>query len=310
MRDSVLSMGLIPPHYLDAVGVLERGVMAEDSLDFKPIATGTFLGYETPDQSGVEEGATRHAVFLVTNRHVVDGEDELYIRFNQGSGSERFQLVMEHEDGSPAFSVSEHFDLAICPINAETMRDAGADFSVLPERAHLDLQGIQSLEIVGGDAVFTLGFPMGIAGTEKKYAIVRSGVVARVDREIVDETGCFLIDCPVFPGNSGGPVVLRPEALALGNQPPRKKVHVIGIVSGYVPYTDTAISEQTQRPRVSFEENSGLAHVVPMDAVNELVKPIMDSFQDDGQKPASETNAEDEAPSATPPADDLKSLPG
>jgi hypothetical protein len=216
---------------------------------------------------------------------------------------------MEHEDGSPAFSVSEKFDVAVCPINAEAMRDAGADFSVLPERAHLDLQGIQSLNVVGGDAVFTLGFPMGIAGTEKKYAIVRSGVVARVDREIVDETGCFLIDCPVFPGNSGGPVVLRPEALTLGDQPPRKKVHVIGIVSGYVPYTDTAISEQTQRPRVSFEENSGLAYVVPMDAVNELVKPIMDSFLDDGQKPTSETSAEDEPPSAASPPDSLKSLP-
>jgi hypothetical protein len=219
---------------------------------------------------------------------------------------------MKHEDGSAAFSISQRFDVAACPINAEAMREAGADFSALPERAHLDLEGIESLGVVGGDDVFTLGFPMGIAGTEKKYAIVRGGVIARVDREIVDETGCFLIDCPVFPGNSGGPVVLKPEAVSLGKQPPRTKVHVIGIVSGYVPYTDTAISEQTQRPRVSFEENSGLAYVVPMDAVNELIRPIMDSLLEKDEGSGSETSAQDE-PSGnddrTSSPDDLKHLP-
>ena len=304
-------MTLIPAHYLDAVGVLERGVMVEQSLDFKPVATGTFLGYKMPDQTGVAKGATRHAMFLVTNRHVIEGEDELYIRFNQGSGSERFRLATKHEDGTAVFSISQQFDVAACPINAEAMREAGADFSALPERAHLDLAGIESLGVVGGDDVFTLGFPMGIAGTEKKYAIVRGGVIARVDREIVDETGCFLIDCPVFPGNSGGPVVLRPEVVSLGKQPPRKRVHVVGIVSGYVPYADTAISEQTQRPRVTFEENSGLAYVVPMDAVNELIRPMMESLLEGGDKPGSETSAEDEpsGEGTSSSTDDLKSLP-
>jgi hypothetical protein len=37
------------------------------------------------------------------------------------------------------------------------------------------------------------------------------------------------------------------------------------VVSGYVPYQDVAISVQTNRPRVIFEENSGMAAVIPID---------------------------------------------
>jgi hypothetical protein len=65
-----------------------------------------------------------------------------------------------------------------------------------------------------------------------------------------------LIDAAVFPGNSGGPVVARlPMYSGL-------VIKLIGIVHAYVPYRETAISMQTLKPRVIFEENSGLG-VVP-----------------------------------------------
>ena len=301
-------MSRIPPHYLDAVGVLEVGETTEEAMEFRPVATGTLLGYRSLDQAGVQEGFTRRGVFLVTNKHVIDGRDELYIRFNQGSGSERFRLAVKRDDGSDAFRVNERFDVAVTGIAQEALREAGAEFAAIPEEALLDLEGLESLGIVGGDTVFTLGFPMGIAGDAKKYAIVRGGVMARVDREIVDSTGAFLIDCPVFPGNSGGPVILPTELHTLGEQEPRKRVHVIGIVSGYLPFQDMAISAQTQRPRITFEENSGLANVVPLDAVHELVRPLL--HQLDAKEEQSETTEDAEIlPEVDDPESPQEALP-
>ena len=43
------------------------------------------------------------------------------------------------------------------------------------------------------------------------------------------------------------------------------------MVQSYVPYQDVAISVQTKRARITFDENSGLASVIPVDRVNELM---------------------------------------
>lgn len=271
----------IPPHYLDAVAVLEVGQMGEEEMTFQPVATATIFGYEIENQSGVPEGLVSRLPILVTNKHVIQDLDELYIRFNQGSesGSERFRMPLHPEDGVHLFQTSEQYDIAATLLPGNALREAGADFTPIPDAAMLDLAGLEAAQITGGDTVFTLGFPMGLAGDEKKYAIVRAGVIARLDREIIEKTGGFLIDCAVFPGNSGGPVILPTEMHTLGPEQPRRRVHVIGIVSGYLPYEDVAISQQSKTPRVSFIENSGLASVVPLDAVHELARPIVQAVE-------------------------------
>lgn len=43
------------------------------------------------------------------------------------------------------------------------------------------------------------------------------------------------------------------------------------IVSNYLTYTDTAVSKQTGQSRVVFEENSGLAVIIPVDYVLETI---------------------------------------
>ena len=265
-------MTLVPEKFFDAVAVLEDG---QEESTISPVATGTILGFAVSDQSDVPEGQTRYNLFLVTNRHVVEGgSDGLWIRFNQGVGSKRFWLDMKKPNGDDCFVLGDPFDVAVCVLNGGALSEGGAEYGVIPDNGFLDLDAMEKQQVGGGDDVFVLGFPMGLAGTERKYAIARSGAIARVDREIVSETGSYLIDCTVFPGNSGGPVLLRPEPVALQGRKPRNKVHLIGIVSGYVPYSDVATSQQTGRPRVTFEENSGLATVVPLDAVIDLVDEL------------------------------------
>jgi hypothetical protein len=80
-----------------------------------------------------------------------------------------------------------------------------------------------------------------------------------------------MIDATVFPGNSGGPVVSKPEVVSIQGTKSHDSAYLIGIRASYVPYIDVATSQQTQRPRVTFEENSWLANVYSVDCINEAI---------------------------------------
>lgn len=135
-----------------------------------------------------------------------------------------------------------------------------------------DIQKLNEWGIIEGDFAYVLGFPMGLVGDMRNTVIARSGTIARVRDTLTKCNNEYLIDAFVFPGNSGGPVVSKPEALAITGTKPQKASYLIGIVKSYVPYEDIAVSLQTKRPRVIFEENSGLATVHPIDFVQEIIK--------------------------------------
>jgi hypothetical protein len=124
------------------------------------------------------------------------------------------------------------------------------------------------------NGVFVLGYPMGLVNQKRQYAISRLGSIARIRDFFSNQSPTILLDAPVFPGNSGGPVVLKPELASFDGKPYRKPL-LIGIVSSYVPYEDVAVSLQTGLPRISFQENSGLTLMVPIDEAHEVIKTLL-----------------------------------
>ena len=113
---------------------------------------------------------------------------------------------------------------------------------------------------------------MNLAGVQRNYVIVRQGGVARSSEMLDHASKTFLIDAFVFPGNSGSPVVLRPEVASIEGTKPQLNALLMGLVTSYRPYTEYALSAQTKRPRITFEENSGLAEVLPVDVIDEAIK--------------------------------------
>jgi len=130
---------------------------------------------------------------------------------------------------------------------------------------------MKELDIGPGEELFVLGFPMGMSGVERNYVIARSGMIARLDDEMLTASRTFLIDAAVFPGNSGGPVIVKPNSDSLAGRRPIDQAYLIGMVRSYLPYEEIAYSLQTEppTPRMVFTENSGLADVIPMDCVKE-----------------------------------------
>jgi len=264
-------MALIPPFFLDCVTAIgfrdQSGKLAFGATGFLYGRLHT-LG-ETPDKS-------RYHVYLVTNRHVFQGSSAAVLRFNPAAGvpARDYDLSLIDSTGQVLYSLhpDPEIDIAVIDINVQLLTQHGILFNFFHSDQHvLPLSKAQQAGIAEGDGVFVLGFPLGDTGGERNYVVARQGNIARIRDAIAGASKSFLIDASIFPGNSGGPVVTRPESMAITGTTAYDRSDLIGVVAAYVPYQDVAISQQTKRPRIIFEENSGLAVVMPLDRVIEVV---------------------------------------
>ena len=156
----------------------------------------------------------------------------------------------------------------------------GMNINFFESDSHLSsVEDLRQMQATEGDSVFVLGYPMGIVSENRQYVICRRGCIARIRDMLDGYAKDFLVDAFVFPGNSGGPVIACGDGMSVTGTVQRTKADLIGIVKSYVPYLDVAVSTQTGRPRVSFEENSGLTSVVPVDFIKETVEMEFSSSQ-------------------------------
>ena len=274
-------MALIPPAFLNSVVAL--GGSSQDG-EIRYTATGFLYGY--PSGRSDADGAKLYWIFLVTNRHVFqkafDRNAVLQARFNRpiGAGANVYPIPVQEPDGSPAWTVhpDSDVDVAVLRISPNRLKQDGVEYSFFDSDSKtFTLEQAQENEVSEGDGVFVLGFPLGEVGSDRNYAIVRQGIIARAQDWLRGDSRTFLIDASIFPGNSGGPVLLKPETTSIRGTKPNPRCGLIGMVSSYLSYQEIAVSTQTERPRMIFEENSGLGIVVPHDLIEETVKIASES---------------------------------
>ena len=254
-------MALIPPGYLNAV--VSLGTTGES---FRHVGTGFLYAHPLPNV----QGRTPYRPYLVTNQHVATNTIT-HVRFN------------DPEEGLMVMPIGD------VTTGAWTFHPKGADIAVVPFRiASPLLKGRDLLDLgmfigdvgttlgedvqpVEGDGVFVIGFPLGLVGDSGNYPIVRYGVIARIQDWIRRHQETFLIDAPAFPGNSGGPVVLKPERASIGQTKSITHCLLVGVISNQLRSREVAVSEHTGEPRVVFQEDTGLAEVVPVEMVQEAI---------------------------------------
>jgi S1-C subfamily serine protease len=278
-------MALIPPTFLDAVVAI-----GTPDKQGKPvwIASGFLYGRFTGEEV---EGKKAYEIFLVTNRHVLEGKTNIFLRFNpiEGQQAKEYLLDTSMPDGSPAWQAHENsdIDISLAQINGQQLQREGIQFSFFQSDHHCaGRDKLMKLGVTEGDYAYVLGFPMGLIGEGRNFVIVRNGVIARIRDTLARESNEFLLDAFIFPGNSGGPVVLKPEIIAIGGTRSQSAAYLIGVVTGYLPYRDVAISQQTYQPRIIFEENSGLAAVHPIDFIEEIISKLKRGAKPEGPIPA------------------------
>lgn len=275
-------MALIPPFFLDAVAAIgfpdKEGQTEWGATGF---FFGRFLQEITPDQK-------QYQVFLVTNKHVLRSNQVIKVRLNpEGDQPAReFETTLTDSSGNQIWTghPDEDVDIAVIPINANALRQQGIRFAYFRSDENVLVRSrAAELGVTEGDGIFVLGFPLGIVGEKRSFVVVRSGVIARVSDCLAGHRKNFLVDSTIFPGNSGGPVVLRPEAIAIQGTKAVTSAYLLGVLASYIPYNDVAVSAQTQQIRVVFQENSGLTIVFPADSILDIVDKLE---RPPGEKPA------------------------
>lgn len=255
-------MAIIPHFFNEAVvalGIGEQKVW---------IATGFLVGKWEGDTA---------SVFLVTNKHVVNGKTRLWVRFNSQSQGvvdlplslvvNEKKIYIEHPDPS--------VDIVVIKINAGVAVNQNVVLQYFDIDKHcLTLEKMKETGVEEGTIVYTLGFPMNLVGNNLiKAPVCRMGCISQISNLYSKEpiNTSFLVDAQTFPGNSGGPVVSRPEQLSITGTPSNSSANLIGILSAYIPYNEPLVSKQTGNIVEIRQENSGLTVVFPVDRIIETV---------------------------------------
>lgn len=264
-------MALLPPFFLHTVAAIGIG----DAGSRQWIGTGFLFGHLV---APVPEGKPKqYRIWLITNKHVLAGLRQIVVKFNSAVDptSKDYPVTLVSKNGKPRWvgHPDKDTDVAAIVMPASLLEKEGRLFSYFRSDEHVStLRMMKDSALTEGDRVFVLGFPMGLVDAARQYVICRTGAIARIRDYLEDKAKDFLVDATVFPGNSGGPVVLCPSALAINGTKPISRADLIGVVKSYVPYSDVAVSGQTRKARIVFEENSGLTAVEPAETIFETVK--------------------------------------
>jgi S1-C subfamily serine protease len=267
-------MALLPPNFLKSVVSIEKKVKE----DYKTIGTGFIYGKVLQKV----EGQYSIRTYLVTAKHVLfkDGlalakqKKIITLRFDSlGENVQLFDLPLYNkETGKAIFSCPlEDLDVAVIPLDGNALKKAGIDYvPILDSETALDSSKYEEFGLSNGDEIFYLGFPLGLRGEEKNYAMCRSGSIARVDSETV-KNGVIYLDAPVFPGNSGGPVFKKPQLVSIEGTKLVNKAWLVGIATKFLSMggeRNTLNDEQIKK----LEGHLGLSKIVIVDAIKKAIE--------------------------------------
>ena len=231
-------------------------------------------------------------VFLITNKHVLPPEGttkSIRIRVTVGSADNpavRFaEVPVVGQNGKYLTNVKLHpkqgFDVAAVDVTDTIMKE-GIQGTWLSLDLFSTPQRLKNENITIGDEIFLLGYPDAIFDARNVWPILRIGVIATVPLEgyafndalrakfsLPDRIDGFLVDANVFPGSSGSVVVFKPQPMTMGPggsavvSSAKKTSYVLGIVSGSIPISDTALGTK---------QRMGLGIVYSADVIRSVIE--------------------------------------
>lgn len=162
-------------------------------------------------------------------------------------------------------------DIALIPFDIDINNDS---LKVVPDKDF-----VSTNKIFETYDVYFISYHPNLTDLNDFQPIFRKGSVARKNK---DKT--ILLDAFAFPGNSGSPAFLAPSPIRfdsnnynIGGDELAGKL--IGIIGSYIPYQDVAISVQTKKPRIIFEENAGIALIWTVDYLKEIIANKRTQYQ-------------------------------
>lgn len=177
---TLLSTGYFSKTISTNVSLLRReinSIKKSQNALIKNINDKPLKGPANPGQFGGTGFALSSNGYVVTNYHVVQGADSVYVQNSEG---EAFKAKMIYIDPT--------YDLAVLQITDPAFKD----LDVLPYTFKKSASDV-------GEDVFTIGFPRDDQVYGKGYVSSKNGYAG--------DTVAYQVSIPVNPGNSGGPLL-------------------------------------------------------------------------------------------------------
>jgi hypothetical protein len=274
-----------------------------------------------------ELGDNKGKLFLVTNKHVLEKNDELrrenqevIIYFSGQVGDAPIERMSARGTVAP-FPTRQIITWCEHPSDEVDVLafDVTALFSHTPPNIHIHQQHVpysdfvtlaelSSGEVTMGQEVYVIGYPLGIQHHRTNLPIMRQGLIASNIGEPFEDFATndagerkprvlrgFLIDGGTVPGSSGSPVILKPNQMVL---------HTTGLaVGGIRPMLLGIIAETKYVPekerRYYTESYTGLGLAFDAETIKETIELF---FQ---EAPSSESGqAQPQGGPVEPPRED------
>lgn len=261
-------MAIIPPIYKNAV--VSIGFRNHNG-SIVWIGTGFF----------VVRGVNEHSAmpFLVSNKHVFNVSKQIVIRMKEQDKDNWKEADAELFDTNGNLLFTPHpkpeIDIAVLPLSGEYISKNNLEFPAFDIDSNaLSSQELRDNGVEEGSTIYMLGFPLGLVPKLSSHPICRLGCIARISEDQIKEQSNILIDIQNFPGNSGSPIINRPELFSIEGTKSLNKSVLVGIIHSYIPYTDQLRSVQNNEIVEIRKENSGLAYAHPVEFIREIIDLI------------------------------------
>ena len=254
-------MAIIPKFFFDAV----VAIGTKDTDDIKWIGTGFLVGRKASNDDS-------YTLYLITNYHIVENKSDIYVRFNHQDREHctDYNIPLKNST-SVLFSKHNTADIIAIQVPTLLLNLNKSEYSWFSLDKHaLDLNQMKNTDVAEGNLVYSLGFPINMIGKNKNSPICRLGCISRIT-DLFDDPSIeeYLIDLQAIPGNSGSPVINRPDKLYIQGTSHNESANLIGIISGTIEYSEKCMSNSCDK---EHEKNSGFAIVHPVDAIKEVVE--------------------------------------
>jgi len=218
-------------------------------------------------------------VYLITAKHVLydkqgllwdNNMEILFQSFNDPSKNSRCIIDLKlnvptyHKSGDVAVIQLGKVDNISADGTIKFSENIGVEF--IDELIFTPIAAVEKLLVrfkklsVGSD-IYIIAYPtsLGILSSpqiDNSQPLLRKGIIANFNHHL----STIILDCPVYQGNSGAPVI----------QVINHTLQIVGIISQYVPYQQTWINYRDQITNVEHM-NSGYSIATTIDDMLELI---------------------------------------
>ena len=255
------------------------------NLPDEMLAISVLISLEDSSGSGLIY-KSEHTLYLVTAKHVLFYENG-QLRKNE------IEIVSQTADVNDNSVVRLRLDLKqltskyhlktdVCIVkigNCDNLENWEFAITYLPGAEKLE-EGLSNPVLVGpenlsllkevfvSNDVYVFGYPTSLGLENNKQfdpnkPLIRKGIIANINESLQT----LILDCPVYGGNSGGPVV---EVFEKNNE---KEFRVVGVVSQYIPYIQRWRNNRDKLEHIEYL-NSGYSVATSFDTVIELINSL------------------------------------